>query len=118
MVTVENNIRSILEMTDMSKEEQRDKLESLIRNSVWKGTARTWRPAFRRGEATHKCRCLAINPQVYNARQRTVCRRRPIAVEDIQEVVYKLKSKIGILITTDHSKETLRITDRATPPVI
>ena len=74
--------------------------------------------SFPAGRGDAQVPCLAINPQVYNARQRTVCRRRPIAVEDIQEVVYKLKSKIGILITTDHSKETLRITDRATPPVI
>ena len=48
-MTVENNIRSILEMTDMSKEEQRDKLESLIRNSVWKRCARTLATSFPAG---------------------------------------------------------------------
>ena len=81
-MTVENNIRSILEMTDMSKEEQRDKLESLI--------------AEFRLEKVRK-----------NLGDR-------LAVEDIQEVVYKLKEKnIGILITDHNAQETLRITDRA-----
>ncbi len=114
-MTVENNIRSILEMTDMSKEEQRDKLESLISEFSLQKVRNNLGDQLSGGERrrTEIARCLAINPK-FIMLDEPFAGVDPVAVEDIQEVVYKLKSKnIGILITDHNAQETLRITDRA-----
>lgn len=114
-MTVENNIRSILEMTPMSKEEQRDKLESLIAEFRLQKVRKNLGDQLSGGERrrTEIARCLAINPK-FIMLDEPFAGVDPIAVEDIQEVVYKLKSKnIGILITDHNAQETLRITDRA-----
>lgn len=114
-MSVENNIRSILEMTDMTKEEQRDKLESLIAEFRLEKVRHNLGDQLSGGERrrTEIARCLAINPK-FIMLDEPFAGVDPIAVEDIQEVVYKLKSKnIGILITDHNAQETLRITDRA-----
>ena len=114
-MTVENNIRSILEMTPLSKEEQRDKLESLISEFRLQKVRKNLGDQLSGGERrrTEIARCLAINPK-FIMLDEPFAGVDPIAVEDIQEVVYKLKSKnIGILITDHNAQETLRITDRA-----
>lgn len=114
-MTVENNIRSILEMTDMTKEEQRDKLESLIAEFRLEKVRKNLGDRLSGGERrrTEIARCLAINPK-FIMLDEPFAGVDPIAVEDIQEVVYKLKEKnIGILITDHNAQETLRITDRA-----
>lgn len=114
-MSVENNIRSILEMTKMSAEEQRDKLESLIAEFRLQKVRKNLGDQLSGGERrrTEIARCLAINPK-FIMLDEPFAGVDPIAVEDIQEVVYKLKSKnIGILITDHNAQETLRITDRA-----
>ena len=114
-MTVENNIRSILEMTSMTQEEQRDKLESLIAEFSLQKVRKNLGDQLSGGERrrTEIARCLAINPK-FIMLDEPFAGVDPIAVEDIQEVVYKLKSKnIGILITDHNAQETLRITDRA-----
>lgn len=114
-MSVENNIRSILEMTDMTREEQRDKLESLIAEFRLEKVRHNLGDQLSGGERrrTEIARCLAINPK-FIMLDEPFAGVDPIAVEDIQEVVYKLKSKnIGILITDHNAQETLRITDRA-----
>lgn len=114
-MTVENNIRSILEMTSMTQEEQRDKLESLIAEFSLQKVRNNLGDQLSGGERrrTEIARCLAINPK-FIMLDEPFAGVDPVAVEDIQEVVYKLKSKnIGILITDHNAQETLRITDRA-----
>lgn len=114
-MSVENNIRSILEMTNMSKKEQREKLESLIREFRLEKVRKNLGDQLSGGERrrTEIARCLAINPK-FIMLDEPFAGVDPIAVEDIQEVVYKLKEKnIGILITDHNAQETLRITDRA-----
>ena len=114
-MTVENNIRSILEMTSMTQEEQRDKLESLIAEFSLQKVRNNLGDQLSGGERrrTEIARCLAINPK-FIMLDEPFAGVDPVAVEDIQEVVYTLKSKnIGILITDHNAQETLRITDRA-----
>jgi len=114
-MTVENNIRSILEMTSMTQEEQRDKLESLIAEFSLQKVRNNLGDQLSGGERrrTEIARCLAINPK-FIMLDEPFAGVDPVAVEDIQEGVYKLKSKnIGILITDHNAQETLRITDRA-----
>ena len=114
-LSVENNIKSILEMTGMSKEEQRDKLESLISEFRLQKVRKNLGDQLSGGERrrTEIARCLAINPK-FIMLDEPFAGVDPIAVEDIQEVVYRLKEKnIGILITDHNAQETLRITDRA-----
>jgi lipopolysaccharide export system ATP-binding protein len=114
-MTVENNILSILEMTNMTAEEQRDKLESLINEFRLQKVRHNLGDQLSGGERrrTEIARCLAINPK-FIMLDEPFAGVDPIAVEDIQEVVYKLKDKnIGILITDHNAQETLRITDRA-----
>lgn len=114
-MSVEDNIRSVLQMTGMSKEEQRDKLESLIAEFRLQKVRKNPGDALSGGERrrTEIARCLAINPR-FIMLDEPFAGVDPIAVEDIQSVVYKLKDKnIGILITDHNAQETLRITDRA-----
>ena len=114
-MSVEDNSRSVLQMTDMSKEEQRDKLESLIAEFRLQKVRKNLGDNLSGGERrrTEIARCLAINPR-FIMLDEPFAGVDPIAVEDIQAIVYKLKDKnIGILITDHNAQETLRITDRA-----
>ncbi len=114
-MSVEDNIRSVLQMTNMNKEEQRDKLESLIEEFRLQKVRKNLGDQLSGGERrrTEIARCLAINPK-FIMLDEPFAGVDPIAVEDIQSIVYKLKDKnIGILITDHNAQETLRITDRA-----
>lgn len=114
-MTVEDNIRSILEMTPLTKEQQREKLETLIEEFSLQKVRRNYGDRLSGGERrrTEIARCLAINPK-FIMLDEPFAGVDPIAVEDIQSVVHKLKSKnIGILITDHNANETLNITDRA-----
>ncbi len=114
-LSVEDNIRAVLQMTPMSKEEQRDKLESLISEFRLQKVRKNLGDQLSGGERrrTEIARCLAINP-AFIMLDEPFAGVDPIAVEDIQSIVYKLKDKnIGILITDHNAQETLRITDRA-----
>lgn len=114
-LSVEDNIRAVLQMTKMTKEEQRDKLESLISEFNLEKVRKNLGDQLSGGERrrTEIARCLAINPS-FIMLDEPFAGVDPIAVEDIQKVVYKLKDKnIGILITDHNAQETLRITDRA-----
>lgn len=114
-LSVENNIRAVLEMTPTSKEYQKEKLESLIEEFRLQKVRKNLGDQLSGGERrrTEIARCLAINPK-FIMLDEPFAGVDPIAVSDIQEVVYKLKSKnIGILITDHNAQETLRITDRA-----
>lgn len=114
-LTVEDNIRSVLQMTKLNKEEQREKLETLISEFNLQKVRRNYGDRLSGGERrrTEIARCLAINPK-FIMLDEPFAGVDPIAVEDIQSVVYKLKEKnIGILITDHNAPETLSITDRA-----
>lgn len=114
-LSVENNIRAVLEMTNASKEYQKEKLESLLDEFRLQKVRKNLGDQLSGGERrrTEIARCLAINPK-FIMLDEPFAGVDPIAVADIQEVVYKLKSKnIGILITDHNAQETLRITDRA-----
>ncbi|MDE6742053.1 MAG: LPS export ABC transporter ATP-binding protein [Muribaculaceae bacterium] len=114
-MTVENNIRAVLEMTKMTKEQQKEKLEELIEEFNLHKVRKNLGDQLSGGERrrTEIARCLAINPK-FIMLDEPFAGVDPIAVEDIQSVVYKLKEKnIGILITDHNAPETLSITDRA-----
>jgi ABC transporter, ATP-binding protein len=114
-LSVENNIRAVLEMTGASKEYQKAKLESLISEFRLEKVRKNLGDQLSGGERrrTEIARCLAINPK-FIMLDEPFAGVDPIAVEDIQSIVYKLKKKnIGILITDHNAHETLRITDRA-----
>lgn len=114
-LSVENNIRAVLEMTNTSKEYQKEKLESLIAEFNLEKVRKNLGDQLSGGERrrTEIARCLAINPK-FIMLDEPFAGVDPIAVEDIQQVVYKLKEKnIGILITDHNAPETLSITDRA-----
>lgn len=114
-LSVEDNIKAVLEMTDTTKEYQRDKLESLIAEFSLQKVRKNLGDRLSGGERrrTEIARCLAIDPS-FIMLDEPFAGVDPIAVEEIQEVVYHLKEKnIGILITDHNAQETLRITDRA-----
>jgi lipopolysaccharide export system ATP-binding protein len=114
-LSVENNIRAVLEMTNTSAEYQREKLESLISEFRLQKVRKNLGDQLSGGERrrTEIARCLAINPK-FIMLDEPFAGVDPIAVEDIQYIVYKLKEKnIGILITDHNAPETLSITDRA-----
>ena len=114
-LSVENNIRTILEMTDTTPEYQRDRLEELIAEFHLQKVRKNLGDRLSGGERrrTEIARCLAINPR-FIMLDEPFAGVDPIAVEDIQSIVYSLKSKnIGILITDHNAPETLSITDRA-----
>ena len=110
-LSVEDNIRAVLQMTDTTKEYQKFKLESLISEFRLQKVRKKLSGGERR--RTEIARCLAIDPK-FIMLDEPFAGVDPIAVEDIQYIVYKLKEKnIGILITDHNAQETLRITDRA-----
>ena len=114
-LSVENNIKAVLQMTNTSAEYQRDKLESLIAEFSLEKVRHNLGDQLSGGERrrTEIARCLAIDPK-FIMLDEPFAGVDPIAVEDIQSVVYHLKEKnIGILITDHNAQETLRITDRA-----
>lgn len=114
-LSVEDNIRAVLEMTDLSRAEQKEKLESLIREFRLQKVRKNYGDRLSGGERrrTEIARCLAISPK-FIMLDEPFAGVDPIAVEDIQSIVYKLKDKnIGILITDHNANETLSITDRA-----
>lgn len=114
-LSVEDNIRSVLEMTPLTKEEQKEKLESLIKEFSLEKVRHNLGDRLSGGERrrTEIARCLAISPK-FIMLDEPFAGVDPIAVEEIQTVVYKLKEKnIGILITDHNAPETLSITDRA-----
>lgn len=114
-LSVEDNIKAILEMTDLSKEEQRDKLESLIDEFRLHKVRKNVGDSLSGGERrrTEIARALASNPK-FILLDEPFAGIDPIAVEDIQYIVAKLKTKnIGILITDHNVQETLSITERA-----
>jgi lipopolysaccharide export system ATP-binding protein len=114
-LTVEDNIRAILEMTGKSREEQSDKLESLLDEFGLQHVRKNMGDVLSGGERrrTEIARALAIEPR-FILLDEPFAGVDPIAVEDIQGIVAKLKEKnIGILITDHNVQETLSITDRA-----
>lgn len=114
-LSVENNIRSVLEMTNTSREYQRDKLESLIAEFRLQKVRKNLGDQLSGGERrrTEIARCLAINPK-FIMLDEPFAAVDPIAVEDIQSVVYHLKERnIGVLITDHKADSILGITDRA-----
>ena len=114
-MSVEDNILSVLQMTKMTPDEQREKLESLISEFSLETVRKNHGNALSGGERrrTEIARCLAINPK-FIMLDEPFAGVDPISVEDIQTVIYKLKEKnIGILITDHNAPETLSITDRA-----
>lgn len=114
-MTVEDNIRSVLQMTNLSRAEQKEKLETLLEEFNLTGRRKNYGDRLSGGERrrTEIARCLAISPK-FIMLDEPFAGVDPIAVEDIQSVVYKLKEKnIGILITDHNANETLNITDRA-----
>lgn len=114
-LSVEDNIRAVLEMTNTSKQYQKEKLESLIAEFRLEKVRKNYGDRLSGGERrrTEIARCLAIDPK-FIMLDEPFAGVDPIAVEDIQSIVYKLKEKnIGILITDHNANETLSITDRA-----
>ena len=114
-LSIEDNLRAVLEMTKLSKEEQAEKLESLISEFNLGHVRKNLGDQLSGGERrrTEIARCLATNPK-FILLDEPFAGVDPIAVEDIQNVVRSLKEKnIGILITDHNVHETLSITDRA-----
>ena len=114
-MSVEDNILSVLQMTGKSKEFQKEKLESLIAEFRLQKVRKNLGDQLSGGERrrTEIARCLAISPK-FIMLDEPFAGVDPIAVEDIQYIVYKLKEKnIGILSTDHNAPETLSITDRA-----
>ncbi len=114
-MTVEDNIRSILELSKLSKIDQKEKLETLLEEFGLNRIRKSLGIQLSGGERrrTEIARALALNPK-FILLDEPFAGVDPIAVEDIQEIVSKLKEKnIGILITDHNVHETLTITDRA-----
>ena len=114
-LSVEDNIKAVLEMTSFSKQEQRDKLESLLDEFGLQRIRKSRGDFLSGGERrrTEIARALAVDPK-FILLDEPFAGVDPIAVEDIQSIVFKLKEKnIGILITDHNVHETLTITDRA-----
>lgn len=114
-MTVEDNLLSVLEMTNLSKSEQKQKCEDLLNEFGLKKIRKNTGGLLSGGERrrTEIARCLATDPS-FILLDEPFAGVDPIAVEDIQEIVSKLKEKnIGILITDHNVHETLSITDRS-----
>lgn len=114
-LSIEDNIAAVLEMTDLSKQEQKEKLESLIKEFRLQHVRKNNGDVVSGGERrrTEIARALAVDPK-FILLDEPFAGIDPIAVEDIQAVVARLKYKnIGILITDHNVTETLSICDRA-----
>ena len=114
-LSVEDNIMAVLELTGKPRQYQLDKLESLIREFRLGKVRKNKGDQLSGGERrrTEIARCLAIDPK-FIMLDEPFAGVDPIAVEDIQHIVWQLKYRnIGILITDHNVQETLTITDRA-----
>ena len=114
-MTVEDNLLAVLEMTKLSKEQQKQKCEDLLNEFGLQKIRKNMGGLLSGGERrrTEIARCLATNPS-FILLDEPFAGVDPIAVEDIQKIVYDLKKRnIGILITDHNVHETLSITDRA-----
>jgi len=114
-MSVEDNLKSVLEMTKFTKQYQKEKLETLISEFNLEHVRKNLGDRLSGGERrrTEIARCLAIEPN-FIMLDEPFAGVDPIAVQDIQDIVWKLKDKnIGILITDHNVDETLSITDRA-----
>jgi len=114
-LSIEDNIKGVLEMTDLSKAEQKERTEQLIEEFGLGHIRKSLGIQLSGGERrrTEIARALAINP-AFILLDEPFAGVDPIAVEDIQSIVKKLKEKnIGVLITDHNVHETLRITDRS-----
>ena len=113
-LTVEDNIKAVLQMTDFTKEYQRERLENLIDEFRLHKVRKSYGIQLSGGERrrTEIARAVAINPK-FILLDEPFAGVDPIAVEDIQSIVSTLKSKnIGVIITDHNVHETLDITDR------
>ncbi|MAO32765.1 MAG: LPS export ABC transporter ATP-binding protein [Crocinitomicaceae bacterium] len=114
-LSVEDNIMGILEMTRLNKKERADRLEFLLDEFSLNKVRKNLGNSLSGGEKrrTEIARALATNPK-FLLLDEPFAGVDPIAVEDIQKIIYKLKEKnIGILITDHNVQETLSITNRA-----
>lgn len=114
-MSVEDNIASVLELTGKPRAYQKEKLESLLSEFRLQKVRKNMGDRLSGGERrrTEIARCLAIDPK-FIMLDEPFAGVDPIAVEDIQYIVWKLKQKnIGVLITDHNVEETLCITDRA-----
>jgi lipopolysaccharide export system ATP-binding protein len=114
-LSVEDNIKAVLEFTKMTKADQKDRLESLLEEFGLQNIRKSKGITLSGGERrrTEIARSLAVDPK-FILLDEPFAGVDPIAVEDIQEIVVKLKEKnIGVLITDHNVHETLSITDRA-----
>jgi lipopolysaccharide export system ATP-binding protein len=114
-LTVEDNIKAVLEMTSLSTGAQSEKLESLLSEFGLQRIRKSRGDLLSGGERrrTEIARALAVDPK-FILLDEPFAGVDPIAVEDIQSIVFRLKEKnIGILITDHNVHETLTITDRA-----
>jgi len=114
-LSIEDNIKAVLEMTQLSKAEQKDKLESLLDEFALGHVRKSLGNVLSGGERrrTEIARALAVDPK-FILLDEPFAGVDPIAVEDIQTIVAKLRYRnIGILITDHNVQETLSITDRA-----
>ena len=114
-LSVEDNIMSVLEMTNLTRKQQLKKLEELIADFNLGKVRKNLGDQLSGGERrrTEIARCLAIDPK-FIMLDEPFAGVGPIAVEEIQHVVWRLKYRnIGILITDHNVQETLTITDRA-----
>ena len=114
-LSIEDNLKAVLEMTDYSKEYQKEKLETLIEEFGLQHIRKSKGVQLSGGERrrTEIARALAIDPK-FILLDEPFAGVDPIAVEDIQQIVIKLKEKnIGVLITDHNVHETLSITDRS-----
>lgn len=114
-LTVEDNLKAILEMTKLSKAEQSERLETLLDEFGLQHVRKNLGEVLSGGEKRRIeiARCLTVDPK-FILLDEPFAGVDPIAVEDIQQIVSKLKEKnIGILITDHNVQETLHIVDRA-----
>ena len=114
-LSIEDNLRAVLEMTNYSKQYQKEKLETLIEEFGLQHIRKSKGNQLSGGERrrTEIARALAIDPK-FILLDEPFAGVDPIAVEDIQTIVSKLKDKnIGVLITDHNVHETLSITDRS-----
>jgi lipopolysaccharide export system ATP-binding protein len=114
-LSVEDNIRAILEFTGLPEGKQKERLETLLTEFGLQHVRKSYGITLSGGERrrTEIARCLAVDPK-FILLDEPFAGIDPIAVEDIQNIVKKLKAKnIGVLITDHNVHETLSITDRS-----
>ena len=114
-LSVEDNIKAILEFTGLTKNQQKERLEKLLDEFGLQHVRKSEGITLSGGERrrTEIARCLAVDPK-FILLDEPFAGIDPIAVEDIQQIVRKLKEKnIGVLITDHNVHETLTITDRS-----